>query len=148
MAVGSLDSGKVTLPNVALFVSRSRLAPVPMYRLASDIEKVSRLPPTRVPLSLSGSTTPVTVLRPIDTVALPYTTSAMPIPIVPPICRLPSEGPVVTPAASNDSWVQSISLPSTTEVLFSFRYRLVPMIWNASTPWSWARPRVALRPMN
>ena len=71
MAVGSFDSGKVTLPKVALVVSRSRLAPVPMYRLASVMEKLSRLPPRRAPLTLSGSTTPVTVLRPIDTVALP-----------------------------------------------------------------------------
>ena len=58
----------------------------------------------------------------------------MPIPIVPPICRLLSDAPVVTPAASNDAWVQSISLPPVTDVLFNFRYKLVPMIWNASTP--------------
>ena len=105
-----------------------RVAPVPMNKLASVIDKVSKSPlRTCVPAS-SGSSIPLTVLRLIVSVALPKTTSEMLSPMDPPIRNVGSLGVKATAAPERAPWVQSKTEPVATELLLSCKTRLVPII--------------------
>ena len=134
MASGSFGAGRVTFPKSALFRSRSSVAPSPMYSRASDTRTESRSPARVWVPSPAGSTTPVTRLRLILTVALPYTTSAIPMPTVPPISKPWSAVRRLKPLKTNEACTQSRAIPPATEVLFCRKTRFVAIIWRSLTP--------------
>ena len=101
-ADGSSSAGRLTLPKSGLPGSEMRVAPVPMNRLASVMDKVSKSPlRTWLPVA-SGSSIPLTVLRLIVSVALPKTTSEMLSPMDPPIRKVGSLGVNATAAPERE----------------------------------------------
>ena len=95
----------------------------------------------------SGSSTPLTRVRLMLTVALPNTTSAMLNPTEPPMRKVGSLVPKATPAPETACWVQSNTPPPMTELRFNWNTRPVPMSFTASTPCNWALPRAPDRPV-
>ena len=82
----------------------------------------------------SVTVTALTWVRATSTTALPYTTSAMLRPALPPIRKVGSDGLRRTAAEDTGVWVQSSTEPLVTEVRFNWSTRLVPMSFTASTP--------------
>ena len=147
-AFGSFAAGSATLPKSPLFRSSFRLAPLPMNSLAWVTEMDSRSPLSCTTGSAaSGSSTPLTWVRLMATVALPKTTSAMLKPTEPPMRKVGSLLPKVTPALPTADCVQSRTAPPDTELRFSWKTRPVPMSFTASTPCNWALPRAPERPV-
>ena len=147
-AFGSLAAGSDTLPKSPLFESSLRLAPLPMNSLAWVTAMDSRSPFNCTTGSTeSGSSTPLTRVRLMLTVALPNTTSAMLKPTVPPMRKVGSLVPKVTPAPDSPNCVQSRTPPPVTELRFNWKTRPVPMSFTASTPCNWALPKAPERPV-
>ena len=147
-AFGSLAEGSATLPKSLLFESSLRLAPLPMKSLAWVTAMDSRSPFNCTTGSTeSGSSTPLTRVRLMLTVALPNTTSAMLNPTEPPMRKVGSLVPRVTPAPETPCWVQSKTPPPVTELRFNWKTSPVPMSFTASTPCNWALPSAPETPV-
>ena len=95
----------------------------------------------------SGSSTPETTRWLKSTVALPYTTLAMLNPAEPPICRVGDVLVSVSPAVESEAWFQSNRSPPVTDVRFRPSEKLLRMSFRESTPCSWARPKVPIKPV-
>ena len=115
-AVGELLSGNTTRPKVVLAEFRSRVAPLPMNKLAWVIEITSRSPPKTSPVPDSGSRIPEMDLRLTAIVALPKTTSAILRPTLPPMRKVGSSGVRSMPTEASPIWVQFITRAPLTEV--------------------------------
>ena len=141
-ASGSPGDGRSAWPYVGLPTSRSRRAPSPMNSLASPRVTASNSASIRADAS-SGSRMFRTVVRRTSTLALPYTTPAIPRATLPPNVRFPSCGPRPRSAGASafvarPDCVQSSRLPPKPRL--SFSVRLAPSIWTSGIPCSWARP--------